>query len=124
MDDAAIATHEIQAEQDLLCDLIDEGHEDTLVLVQAEEVFAKYLANHAYVRSRQQFQNADDTSIVEERVDLRVCGKRVRGRGDRGCGGGGVEAVVVRRCSTRGGISARLYIDSEPQKRCPRRPNT
>lgn len=52
VDDAALAVEVVEAEQDLLCDLLDEGHGDAAVvppLDQTEQVLSEHLKHHADV---------------------------------------------------------------------------
>lgn len=52
VNDTAAAVHVVEAEEDLLRDLADKWHGDTLVLVtldEPEKVFAEDLEDHTYV---------------------------------------------------------------------------
>lgn len=53
MNHPAAAMHIVESEQDLFCDLFDEGHGHALALVptdEPEQVLAEHFKNHAYVR--------------------------------------------------------------------------
>lgn len=80
VDDAAFAVEIVEAQQDLLCDLLDEGHRNTAVvpaLDQAQQVLAQNFEDHADVDAIGSFvvegvEQTDDVSaarVVLVRVD-------------------------------------------------------
>lgn len=82
--DAAAAVHVVQAEQDLLADLLDKVHGDALVLMafdKAEEVLAEDLEDHADMDA----VGALVAEVVEEGDDMGAAGVG-DGGGRRGVG--------------------------------------
>lgn len=81
MDHPTIPMHIIEAEQNLLCDLLDEVHRHTFVLVtpdQAEEVLAEHLEDHADMDA----VGAAMAEMIEELDDMPtswVSRRRLRG---------------------------------------------
>ena len=89
MYDTTASVHVIETEENLFCDLFDEGHRDTFVLMaldEAEEVFTEDLEDHADVGAVGPFVS----EVVEEGDDMGATGVGVgRGRGGMREGGGG-----------------------------------
>ena len=79
MDDAAAAVHVVEAHENLLGDLLDEGHGNALVLVpldEPEQILAEDLEDHADVRA----VRALVSEVVQERDDVRLARVRLRRR--------------------------------------------
>ena len=78
MNDTTTPVHIIEAQQNLLRNLLANGHGHTLVLMpldQTKQVFSEHFKNHANVGAVGSFV----PEMIKERDDMRPAGMSVRG---------------------------------------------